>query len=168
MVPHFQEEYDRLRAIAEGHIRRQGGSATLQATALVHEVYLKLAQDSARYTDRTHLLCTAATAMRQILVDHARARHRLKRGGEFSRVTLDGSELAVANGLDVLILHDALDRLASWDERQARIVELRFFMGLSVAEVGELLAISEKTVAREWSMARAWLQRELRPAKESA
>jgi len=163
MIEDFQAEYDRLRSLAEQHIRRQPASATLQATALVHEVYLKLMQQPNRFVDRTHMLCTAANAMRQILVDHARARSRLKRGGEYAQVTLDGSEVSISDGLDVLILNDALERLASWDERQARIVELRFFVGLSMAEVAELLGVSEKTIAREWAMARAWLQRELRP-----
>ncbi|HLH18012.1 MAG TPA: ECF-type sigma factor [Bryobacteraceae bacterium] len=167
MIGDFQAEYDELRALAAQFMRRHPEASTLQATALVHEVYLKLAQSAREYQDRTHLLCTAATAMRQILVDHARARRRLKRGGDVMVVTLDGTELAMSDCLDVLILNDALERLASWDERQARIVELRFFVGMSVAEAAEALAVSEKTVAREWAMARAWLQRELRPAQET-
>jgi len=166
VVEDFDEEYDQLRSLAAGHLRRQSSAQTLQATALVHEVYLRLAQSSQKFADRTHFLCTAATAMRQILVDHARARSRVKRGGELCRVTLDDVEIGGPNGIDVLILNDALGRLASWDERQARIVELRFFVGLSVAEVAELLSVSEKTVLREWAMARAWLQRELRTGAE--
>lgn len=167
MEREFQAQYDELRALAAQFLRRHQGASTLQATALVHEVYLKLAQSAREYQDRTHLLCTAATAMRQILVDHARARGRIKRGRGAVVVTLEADDLAIADGLDVLILSDSLDRLASWDERQARIVELRFFVGLSVPEVAEALSISEKTVGREWAMARAWLQRELRPARET-
>lgn len=165
-MPQFQEEYDALRSLADAYLRRQSGTPTLQATALVHEVYLKLA-GAREFADRTHFLCTAAAAMRQILVDHARARQRIKRGGELIRITLDGSELGSTSGLDVLLLHDALDRLAKLDERQARIVELRFFVGLSVEEVAELLSLSEKTVKRDWAMARAWLQGELTPVPRS-
>jgi RNA polymerase sigma factor (TIGR02999 family) len=160
----FQEEYDSLRSLAEAYLRRHSGAITLQATALVHEAYLKLAAASRNYADRTHFFCTAAAAMRQVLVDHARARQRIKRGGELLRTTLESDELGVTAGLDLLVLHDALDRLEALDERQARIVELRFFVGLSVEEVAELLAISDKTVKRDWAMARAWLQRELAPA----
>src|SRR5262249_33592224 len=146
------------------YLRRHSGAITLQATALVHEAYLKLAAASRDYADRTHFFCTAAAAMRQVLVDHARARQRIKRGGEMMRTTLDGGELGANDGIDLLVLHDALDRLEALDERQARIVELRFFVGLSVEEVSELLSVSDKTVKRDWAMARAWLQRELAPA----
>jgi RNA polymerase sigma factor (TIGR02999 family) len=165
-MPEFQEEYQALRCLAGGFLRRGLGTPTLQATALVHEVYLKLRR-SREFTDRTHFLCTAAAAMRQILVDHARARQRYKRGGQFMQITLDGAELGTDSGLDVLVLHDALNRLEIMDDRQARIVELRFFVGLSIPEVAALLAISEKTVKRDWAMARAWLQRELAPAARS-
>jgi RNA polymerase sigma-70 factor (ECF subfamily) len=161
----FQEEYGALRAIAEAYLRRHAGAVTLQATALVHEAYLKLAASQRDYQDRTHFLCTAATAMRQVLVDHARAKSRIKRGGERMRITLRGDEAGTSDGLDILLLHDALDRLEALDERQARIVQLRFFVGMSVEEVAELLAISDKTVKRDWAMARAWLQRELGPAE---
>jgi RNA polymerase sigma factor (TIGR02999 family) len=159
----FQDEYEVLRTLADAYIRRRAGTPTLDATALVHEVYLKLA-GTREFADRTHFLCTAGAVMRQILVDRARARQRLKRGGEFARITLDVSELGTGGELDVLVLHDALGRLEALDERQARIVELRFFVGLSVEEVAQLLSISEKTVKRDWAMARAWLQRELTPA----
>ncbi len=125
------------------------------------EVYLKLTRDRREYADRAHFFCTAATAMRQILVDHARSQNRQKRGGDFYRVTLDGVALATAPEVDVLVLHDALQRLEQLDERQAPIVELRFFVGLNVDEVAEVLHVSEKTVKRDWAMARAWLQREL-------
>ena len=163
----FEASYQKLRALAGAYLQRFSGAPTLQATALVHEVFLKMARDRRAYADRAHFLCTAATVMRQILVDHARARQRTKRGGELSRVTLDGLDLASSqHGIDVLILNDALGRLGEWDARQAQIVELRFFVGLSVEEVAHALEISEKTVKRDWSMARAWLQKELGPAEE--
>jgi RNA polymerase sigma-70 factor (ECF subfamily) len=108
---------------------------------------------------------TAAAAMRQILVDHARARQRIKRGGDFAKVTLDGLEISAPGGIDVLVLDEALTRLQQWDDRQAKVVELRFFAGLSVEEVSSLMGVSEKTVKRDWAMARAWLQRELAPPR---
>jgi RNA polymerase sigma factor (TIGR02999 family) len=157
----FTDGYQQLRSLAGAYARRFSTSETLQATALVHEVYLKLAKEPRQYADQAHFLCTAAAAMRQILVDYARTRQRVKRGGEFTRVTFDGAELAAPGGVDVLVLHQALERLQEWDSRQARIVELRFFVGLSVEEVAAVLGISEKTVKRDWAMARAWLQREL-------
>jgi RNA polymerase sigma-70 factor (ECF subfamily) len=131
----------------------------------VHEVYLKMAKQSRGFVDHQHFVYTAAAAMRQILVDHARAKHRIKRGGEFVRVTVDGLEFMAPGGIDVLLLNDALQRLQEWDARQARIVELRFFVGLSVEEVATLMSISEKTVKRDWAMAKAWLQRELGPTR---
>lgn len=157
----FDGSYAKLRRIAGSYLKQHADSSTLQATALVHEVYLKLAKGR-QFADQDHFVSTAVTAMRQILVDHARARRRTKRGGEFSRVTMSALDLAAPGSeVDVLVLNDALDRLAVWDARQARIVELRFFIGLSVEETAELLAISEKTVKRDWAMARAWLQKEL-------
>jgi RNA polymerase sigma factor (TIGR02999 family) len=165
----FHREYEKLRALAGTFVRRSSASPTLQATALVHEVYLKLARELHSYSDESHFLCTAAAAMRQILVDHARARARIKRGGEFWRVTLDSIDdlqAAAPGGIDVLILNEAIQRLEEMDERQARIVELRFFVGLSVEEVASAMKISEKTVKRDWAMARAWLQRELAPLQK--
>lgn len=159
----FDGHYDQLRRIAGSYMSRYADAPTLQATALVHEVYLKLAK-GAQFADQQHFVCTAATAMRQILVDHARGRRRAKRGGKFARVTIDAIDLAAPESeVDILVLNDALDRLALYDARQARIVELRFFTGFSVEEVAQLLAISEKTVKRDWAMARAWLQKELTP-----
>ncbi|MES2180020.1 MAG: ECF-type sigma factor [Gemmatimonadota bacterium] len=164
----FEDGYQELRALAGAYVRRFSDSDSLQATALVHEVYLKLAKGSARFADRAHFIRTAAKAMRHILVDHARARQRVKHGGELSRITLGGFDIAdpatTTGELDVLMLDDALVRLAEWDARQAQIVELRFFVGLTVEEAAEVLSISEKTVKRDWAMARAWLQRELGPA----
>lgn len=153
-----------MRALAAAYLRRSPGTDTLQATALVHEAYLKLAREPRTFADHQHFVYTAAAAMRQILVDHARARLRIKRSGDMARVTLDGLELSAPGGVDVLVLNDALQRLQELDPRQAQIVELRFFVGLSVEEVAALMEISEKTVKRDWAMARAWLQRELRPS----
>jgi RNA polymerase sigma factor (TIGR02999 family) len=170
MADRFDEEYEKLRALAAGYVRRFSYSPTLQATALVHEAYLRMAKEPRGYADQSHFFCTAATAMRQILVDHARSRQRIKRGGEFCRVTLsgiDGLQAATTDGIDVLILNEAIERLEEMDERQARIVELRFFVGLSVEEVASAMKISEKTVKRDWAMARAWLQRELAPSGKS-
>lgn len=163
----FEGSYDKLRALAGSYMRRFSEAQTLQATALVHEVYLKLMREPQHYADHAHFVCVAATAMRQILVDHARARQRIKRGGELQRVTLDGLEVSAPGGVDVLVLNDALERLGGWDDRQSRIVELRFFMGLSVMEVATVLSVSEKTVKRDWAMARAWLQRELAPSGQA-
>lgn len=161
MQQHFDAGYAQLRQIAGSYVRKYAGSPTMQATALVHEVYLKLAKGYT-FADQEHFVCTAATAMRHILVDHARSRQREKRGGELSRVTMDAVDLAAPGGqVDVLVLSDALERLAAWDARQARIVELRFFIGFSVEEVAGAIGISEKTVKRDWAMARAWLQKEL-------
>lgn len=156
------DEYRELRSIAAKHLRRHPVGNTWQATALVHEVYLKLARGSTQYADRKHFLCTAAAAMRQILLDRARYRRRLKRGAGILHVTLDGSEVAApGGGVDVLILDQLIGQLAALDARQAQIVELRLFVGLSVEEVAELLGLSDRSVKREWAMAKAWLQREL-------
>ena len=150
--------------MASGYVRRFGAADTLQATGLVHEVYLRLARRTKGFSDESHFLSTAARTMRHVLVDHARARKRQKRGGGAVLVTLGSLEAPAEpaeNGVDVLALDEALTRLSAWDERQSRIVELRFFTGLSVSEVANVMAISEKTVKRDWAMARAWLQREL-------
>lgn len=157
---HFLAEYRDLRALAAKHLRKMNAS-TLQPTALVHEVYLKLLRATDTYADRTHFLCTAATAMRHILVDHVRRRGQLKRGGDRIRVTLAIAELPSGESLDLLELNSALEQLTQLDERQARIVDLRFFAGFRVEEVAELLGMSERSVKRDWAMARAWLQSRL-------
>lgn len=152
------EVYDRLRALAHRHF---SGAHTLQPTALVHEAYMKLAAyDTERFTDQAHFVATAITAMRQIMVDHARAKARLKRGGPHAqRVTLTGIEGWQGGQLvDVLGLDQALTQLAELDERQARAVELRFFGGLSVAEVAQVLEVSVPTAERDLRRARAWLR----------
>ncbi len=158
----FAETYRSLHSLANAYMRRFPNAATLQATALIHEAYLKLAHEAKAFADPDHFVRTAALAMRQILVDHARARQSQKRGGGVEQVTLDGNEIAMPGGVDVLLIHDALLRLQEWDPRQAQIVELRCFLGLSVAETAQNLHISEATVKRDWAMARAWLVRELK------
>lgn len=155
--------YEQLRALAAGQMRNERDGHTLQPTALVNEAFLKLIeQDRATYQDRGHFMAVAATAMRRVLIDHARTRQRAKRGGDAHRIALDDViEGADARGLDLLALDEAMERLATMDARKARIVELRFFAGLSVAETASVLEVSEKTVKREWAVARAWLRRAL-------
>jgi RNA polymerase sigma factor (TIGR02999 family) len=160
----FPAVYDQLRALAGSYFRHQQSDHTLQATALVHEAFVKLIDQTAiRINDRTHFMAVAARAMRQVLVDHARSRSAAKRGGAWHRVALEGvaAQDGSAHRLDVLALDDALGRLAALDERQAQVVELRFFGGLSVDETAEALDVSPRTVELDWKMARAWLSRAL-------
>jgi RNA polymerase sigma factor (TIGR02999 family) len=155
--------YGELRAVAGAYLRRERADHTLQPTALVHEVFLRLVdQRSATWQNRAHFFAIAAQAMRRILVDHARHHRAEKRGGGARLITLDQvGDLAADQPVDVELVNDALDRLASLDERQARVVELRFFGGLSIEETAEAMGISSATVKREWVLAKAWLQREL-------
>jgi RNA polymerase sigma factor (TIGR02999 family) len=145
-------------------MRRDRTDHTLQATALVHEAYLKLVeQRSANWQSRAHFFGVAAQVMRRILIDHARGHLRQKRGGEFEKVVLDeGLVSSPEQSAELLAVDEALERLAKLDERQARVVELRFFGGLSVEEAAAVLGISPKTVKRDWSMAKAWLHAELK------
>ncbi|MEO8448561.1 MAG: sigma-70 family RNA polymerase sigma factor [Gemmatimonadota bacterium] len=157
--------YQELRRIAELHMRRERPDHTLQPTALVHEAYLRLMGGAeVEWQDRAHFLRAASQTMRRVLVDYARARNAAKRGAEL-RVTLD--EALVAQGddrtLDMLVLDDALTRLAAADPRWAQVVELRCFAGLDVAEVAKVLDISTATVTRDWRFARAWLVDALHP-----
>ena len=155
--------YDELRRLAGRYLRRERAGQTLQPTALVHEAYLRLLKDKKQgWQNRTHFLAIAALSMRQVLVERARARGASKRGGAQVRVTLDET-LAVhrETSIDLVALDEALIRLALIDPQQARIVELRFFGGLTVEEAAEALGISPATVKRGWSVARAWLKREL-------
>ena len=154
--------YDGLRKIAAQYLRKERSDHTFQPTALVHEAYLKLIDVSdANWQDRAHFFAAASTMMRHILVDHARARLTDKRGGAFQRIELDEavsfSDRTGEKNLDILALDEALTQLAGFDERQTRIVELRFFGGLTVEETAEVLKISSATVKREWSLAKAWL-----------
>ena len=162
--------YQDLRRRAAGFLRRERGGHTLQPTALVHEAYLRLAeQDRVVWQNRAHFLAVAASMMRRVLVDHARRQKAHKRGGSGTRVTLDESFSPVApRSLDFLALDEALAELAALDEQQARIIELRAFGGLSVEETAEVLKISSATVKRHWSFSLAWLHRRLGlgPAKQ--
>ena len=155
--------YAELRRIAEGYVRRER-ARSVQATELVHEAYLRLAQGRTPvFKDRTHFVAIAAISMRRLLVERARARGAEKRGGAQIRVTLDDRLLGTDTGpsLDLVALDAALTELAQLDPEQARIVELRFFGGLTVEETAEALGISPATVKRHWTIARAWLLREL-------
>lgn len=153
--------YDELRAIAANHLRRERDDHTLQPTALVHEAYLRLqARGQRGFTDRTHYLAYASIAMRRVLVDHARARAALKRGGGITKVTVgDANALTEDRTEDVLSVDQALTKLAAVDERAARIVEMRFFAGMTELEVAEALGVSDRWVRKQWAFARAWLRR---------
>jgi RNA polymerase sigma factor (TIGR02999 family) len=156
--------YAELRRQARRALRREGEGHTLQATALVHEAWLRLdGQHDARWESRSQFLAVAAQTMRRVLVDHARARQALKRGGGGTHVTLGEANRAATtpDDVDVLALDEALARLAIMDPRKARLVELRYFAGLSIAETAAALGISLATVGREWAVARMWLRREL-------
>lgn len=159
----FEDVYGRLRELAHQRFRRARATSTLQPTALVHEVYVRMAQqDPAAFHDREHLLAVAATAMRQILIDQARRRHASKRGGDWARVTLgDLSSSQPDATVDVLELDRAITRLAELHPRQGRIVELRVFAELTVPEVARVLAVSTATVEKDWRQARAWLRVQL-------
>lgn len=154
--------YSELRAIARHHMRGERRDHTLQPTALVHEAVLRMFGGAGvPFADRNHFLRTASRAMRRVLVDHARARGAAKRDGGI-RVTLSGAEAGDAGSiLDVLVLDDALSRLAAAEPRWAEVVELRYLLGLEVAEVAEVLGVSTATVKRDWRFAKAWLAREL-------
>jgi RNA polymerase sigma factor (TIGR02999 family) len=155
--------YDELRRQAARAMRREGEAHTLQATAVVHEAYLRLVdQRAVEWRSRAHFFGVAAQMMRRVLVDHARARLAEKRGGELRRVSLgDVGAGETDASVDVLDLHEALERLAALDPDQARLVELRYFGGLGIEDTAEALGVSPATVKREWAVARAWLRREL-------
>jgi RNA polymerase sigma factor (TIGR02999 family) len=158
--------YAELHKQAARAMRRESTDHTLQATALVHEAYLRLVdQRRVEWRNRAQFYGVAAQVMRRILVDHARARDAEKRGGGVSAVSLGDAdaiaEQSSSEAVDVLALHDALERLAALDPDQAKVVELRYFGGLSIEETAETMSISPATVKREWSVARAWLKREL-------
>ena len=154
--------YDELRRQAARYLRREQPGNTLQTTALIHEAYVRLVdQRNVQWQNRAHFFGIAAQLMRRILVDHARAKKRVKRGGSDVRVSLDATVAVKGQDLDVVALDEALERLAQIDEQQSRVVELRFFSGLTVEETAEVMHISKATVKRDWSMAKAWLHREL-------
>jgi RNA polymerase sigma factor (TIGR02999 family) len=155
--------YDELRRIAGGHLRGERVGHTLQATALVHEAYMKLVdQREVNWQNRAHFFGVAAQLMRRILIDYARSKQTGKRGGGFQRAELDEALMVGAErGSELLALDTALEALAQVDPQQAKIVELRFFGGLTVEETAEVIGISPATVKRDWSMAKAWLHREM-------
>lgn len=156
--------YDELHRQAARYLRRERPGHSLQTSALVNEAYLKLiVQRDVNWQSRTHFFAVAAQAMRQILVDYARAKHRLKRGGDNIRISLEAATLVAPNekGVDLIALDEALSRLARRDLQQSRVVELKFFSGLSLEETAEALRVSRATVARDWESARAWLHREM-------
>jgi RNA polymerase sigma factor (TIGR02999 family) len=158
----FALVYQELRRIARSQRRAAGSPMTLDTTALVHEVYLKLhAVPQAASIDRVHFLSLAARAMRQILVDHARARSRLKRGGAYTVTGLDEQIGVAADMIDLVAVDDALTRLAEVDPRAGQLVEWRIFGGLEVADIARLLNLTERTVFRDWRRARAFLVHQL-------
>ena len=156
--------YDELRRLAQHHLQRERPDHTLQATALVHEAYLKLVnQDRAKWRNQAHFMAIASQAIRRILVDHARGRGRVKRGGDREQLSLDDTPtLAAEPSLDVVALDEALTRFAEEHPDKARVVELRFFGGLKNEEVAEVLgSVTTRTIERHWQFARAWLYRAL-------
>lgn len=155
--------YDELRRLARHYLQRERSGHTLQGTALVHEAYLRLCDDSApQWQSRAHFFGIAAHLMRQILVEHARSHGAAKRGGDVCTLSLNEEfDLPKPVDLDILALDDALKVLADMDPQQSRVVELKFFAGLSLDDISEVLGISVSTVKRDWTTARAWLFREL-------
>jgi len=154
--------YDQLRRIARHHLRYERPGHSLQTNALINEAYLKLIeQQSVSWESRNHFFGIAARLMRQILVDHARARQRLKRGGNAHQISLTAAEGEQVQNADLLALNDALEALSEVDPQRSQIVELRFFGGLTIEETAQVMRISTPTVERGWRAARAWLQTEL-------
>lgn len=156
--------YGELRQLASNYLRRERAQHTLQPTALVNEAYLKLIdQKNAKWQNRAHFFGISAQLMRRILVDHARQHQAVKRGGgEQQRISITSAEKVVKQPeVDLLALNEALDELAKMDPQQSQIVELKFFGGLSIEEIGEVLSIGHATVERDWKVARAWLRRQL-------
>jgi RNA polymerase sigma-70 factor (ECF subfamily) len=162
--------YDDLRRVAAAQMRREAAGHSLQPTALVHEVYLRLIdQRKVEWRSRVHFFGVAAGLMRRILVDHARARLAGKRGGGRQRLTLAGDEAAASpRTIDILALHEALERMAEFNPRQARIVELRYFGGLTIEDAAAVLGISDATLVREWTIAKAWLRAELSGVRDDS
>lgn len=155
--------YDELRQLARGYLRRERSDHTLQATALVHEAYLRLVdQTTVTWQNRAHFLGVAARQMRRILVNHARRRRAQKRDGEWNKIEFDEALAPAAErSINLIALDDALQDLAKLNPRHSQIVELRFFGGLTFEEAGEVLDVSSRTAQREWRMARAWLRQEI-------
>jgi RNA polymerase sigma factor (TIGR02999 family) len=160
LLPHV---YTELHRQAARYLRRERSNHTLQTTALVNEAYLQLIdQRTAKWESRSHFFAVASQAMRRILVDHAKTRHRLKRGGQNENLPLDEAlAAATETNVDLIALDEALSRLAKLDPQQERIVEMRYFGGLSLEDTAQMLGISRATAARDWQSAKAWLYREL-------
>jgi RNA polymerase sigma factor (TIGR02999 family) len=156
--------YAELHKLAASYMRRERADHTLQPTALVHEAYLRLVgEQPVNWDSRAHFYVAAAQTMRRVLIDHARRHCASKRSGNLRRVELDDGMVSVEDQADDLVALDtALEKLAALDSRQVRVVELRFFIGLNVQETAKVLSTSEKTVKRDWALARAWLEQELR------
>jgi RNA polymerase sigma-70 factor (ECF subfamily) len=155
--------YNELHRLAKSYMRRERPDHTLQPTALINEAYLRLAQDSVDFQSRQHFIGVAANVMRRLLVDHARARNAEVRAGGLERVELEeGLMIPSERSSEVLALHDALTTLEAVDPRQAKVVELRYFGGFSVEEIGALLEISPRTVKRHWALARIWLLQQMK------
>lgn len=156
--------YDELRSIARRFLRGENHDYSLQTVELINEAYLKLInQQETDWQNRAHFFAVAATVMRNLLVDHARARKFVKHGGGLQRIAIEGLQIAtVTNEIDVLELHEALNDLAEMDERKAKIVEMRYFGGLSVEEAAVVMGVSEITIKREWLKAKAWLYERLK------
>jgi RNA polymerase sigma factor (TIGR02999 family) len=154
--------YDELHRLARSYFRRERGEHTLQPTALVHEAYIRLVDQRAPLESRGHFMAVAATQMRRVLLDYARKHRAARRGGEDQKVMLeDTMVISEQRPVDIILLNTALDKLGALDARQAQLVELRFFGGLSVEETAEVMGISPATVKRDWSSARAFLHREI-------
>lgn len=156
--------YEELRRQASRYLRKERANHTLQTTALIHEAYLKLCGlDQIEWQNRNHFFAIASTAMRRILVDYARERHREKRGGIAENLPLDEAFQIHSNekSVDLIALDEALSRLAKLDKRQAKVVELRYFSGLSIDETAEILKVSNATVRLDWNLAKAWLKQEI-------
>ncbi len=161
--------YDELRKLAQGYLRGERSDHTLQATALVHEAYIRLVDwENVTWQNRAHFFALAAQIMRRILVDHAREHQAQKRGGEWTKLSLEGAmSLPQQKEVDVVALDDALQELERMDRTQSRIVELRFFGGLTIEETAEALRISPATVKREWVLAKAWLHKTIMRANNN-
>ena len=162
--------YNELSRLARFHMKNERGDHTLQPTALINEAYMRLTRFAGyEWSSRAHFFASAAQIMRRVLVDHARARRTQKRWGEEQKITLDGLQVsAPQKSWELLALDDALARLEKLDARQARIVELRFFAGMSEEEIADVLTLSSRTVKRDWSLARTWLYRQItgRPTRD--
>jgi RNA polymerase sigma factor (TIGR02999 family) len=150
-----------LRRLARNYMRRERPDHTLQTSALINEAYLRLVGRDVAWQNRAHFFGIAARLMRQVLVDHARAQHNLKRGGNQLRVSLTEAAEVSPQAVELIALDEALDQLAALDEQQSRIIELRYFSGLTIEETADVLQISTATVEREWRSARVWLRQQM-------